>query len=80
MEDRYVYRGQDITVDVFMKIEKTIRLIAEREERGFDACYCDFLSSKTYEVLLDTESLLWAESSEFLRDEYFRERNVSVQP
>jgi hypothetical protein len=31
MENKYVYKGQDITTDVIMKIEKITRLIAERE-------------------------------------------------
>ena len=74
MESRYVYKGQDITLDVIMKIENIIRLIAEKECREFDDCYKDFIDSKTYIALQNTDSVMWAESAEFIADEYYRER------
>ena len=74
MENRYVYKGQDITLDVIMKIEHVMRIIAEKECREFDDCYKDFIESKTYYALQNTNSLMWAESAEFVADEYFREK------
>lgn len=73
MVNKYVYRDEDITLDVIMKIEKIIRLIAKREHRSFDNCYADFAESRTYQALQNTETLMWAESAEFIVDEYYRE-------
>jgi hypothetical protein len=75
MENRYVYMGQDITIDVLMKIENITRLIAEKEFRNFDDCYEDFINSKTYAALQNTNSVMWAESAEFVVDEYYREKD-----
>ncbi|MDR2608042.1 MAG: hypothetical protein LBC57_06580 [Treponema sp.] len=73
MENRYVYKDQDISVDVLMKIEDVVTKIAARESKNFDTTYDDFLNSKTYRVLQNTNTLLWAESAEFIVDEYYRE-------
>jgi len=74
MENRYVYKGQDITLDVIMKIEHVVRIIAKKENRKFDDCYKEFIDSKTYIALQNTDSVMWAESAEFIADEYFREK------
>ena len=74
MENRYVYKGQDITLDVIMKIENVTRIIAEKECRDFDDCYKNFIDSKTYAILQNTDSVMWAESAEFIADEYCREK------
>ena len=79
MENRYVYMGQDITIDVIMKIEQIIRILAEKECRDFDGCYEDFIQSKTYAVLQNTRSVMWAESAEFVADEYFREVGAFIE-
>ena len=73
MESKYIYKNQDITLDVIMKIEQIVRLIGEKENKEFDACYLLFLNSKTYQTLQNTASLLWAENAEFIVDEYYRE-------
>jgi len=74
MENRYLYKGQDITLDIILKIEHVLSLIAERSQKDFDAAYADFLRSKTYNTLQRASTLLWAESSEFIFDEYLREQ------
>ncbi|MFV0342490.1 MAG: hypothetical protein ACK5JH_06295 [Anaerocolumna sp.] len=74
MRNRYVYKGEDITVDVVMKIEHVVRLIEERSGNQFDECLYEFYKSRVYEVLLETGSLMWSESAEFIVDEYFREK------
>lgn len=56
-----------------MKIENVVRLISEKEQRTFDESYMDFATSVTYRVLQNTETLMWAESAEFIVDEYYRE-------
>ena len=73
MYNKYIYRGQDITTDVVMKIEHVVHLIAEKKSCDFEQTYRDFIMSKTYAALQKTESVMWAESAEFIVDEYFRE-------
>jgi hypothetical protein len=77
MEDNFVYKGQDITTDVIMKIENAVSLIAERRSADFDKAYLDFLHSNAYAALQNPESLMWAESAEFIADEYEREGSIN---
>jgi hypothetical protein len=74
MEAKYIYKGQDITMDLMFKIEHIVNIIAERENKDFDTAFADFLASNTYKILQQTNNLLWAESSEFIVDEYDREK------
>ncbi len=74
METKYTYKGQDITIDMMFKIEHIVNILAERENKSFDEMFADFLASNTYKVLQQTGNLLWAESSEFIADEYNREK------
>jgi ssRNA-specific RNase YbeY (16S rRNA maturation enzyme) len=74
MENKYVYKDQDITIDVLMKIEDVVNKIAQKESKQFDEVYLNFLDSKTYRALQNTNSLLWQESAEFIIDDYYRER------
>jgi hypothetical protein len=68
-----LYRDQDISLILLTKIEHVVRIIAEREREGFDAIYPIFLNSKTHKALCNPDTLLWAESAEFIVDEYNRE-------
>ena len=79
MKNKYVYRGQDITTDVIMKIEHVARLIAEKNSCDFERAYGGFIESKTYTALQNTESVMWAESAEFIVDEYIREFNDETE-
>ena len=74
METKYSYKGQDITIDMMFKIEHIVNILAERENKDFDTVLSDFLTSDTYHALQQTNNLLWAESSEFIADEYDREK------
>jgi len=73
METKYSYNGQDITTDMMFKIEHIVNILAERENKDFDIILVAFLTSNTYRILQQTDNLLWAESSEFIADEYDRE-------
>ena len=73
MMNKYSYKGQDITLDIVMKIEKIVRIVSERTGKTFEEVLGEFYESRTYEALQNTESVLWAESSEFIVDELFRE-------
>ena len=74
MKNKYLFKGQDITTDMLFKIEQITSLLAKKECISFDEAYAAFISSKTYAVLKQTDNLYWAESAEFLADEYWRER------
>ena len=73
MGSRYVYKGQDITLDIIMKIENITRIIAAKKRLDFDDCYKGFIDSRTYAALQNTNSAMWSESAEFIADEFFRE-------
>ena len=74
METKYSYKGQDITTDMLFKIEHIVNILAERENKDFDTILAAFLTSNIYHILQQTDNLLWAESSEFIADEYDREK------
>lgn len=73
MTDKYSYKGQDITLDIIMKIEKIISIICEKTGETFEEVLKKFYESNTYKALQNTESVLWAESSQYIVDELFRE-------
>jgi len=72
-EDFY-YKEKNITTLILTKIEHVVGIIAEKERCPFEDCYRDFLLSKTYRNLIDTETLLWGESAEFIVDEFYNEK------
>ena len=74
MKDKYIFKGEDITTDVLFKIEHIVNIMTEKEKISFDEAYKAFIFSNTYNILKQTENLYWAESAEFLVDEYYREK------
>jgi hypothetical protein len=80
MSARYEYKGKNLTTLVLHKIELVAARLAEKENRNFEDCYKDFSESKTFKNLRDTETLLWAESAEFIVDDYERERGAGHVP
>ncbi|MDR2840610.1 MAG: hypothetical protein LBV75_05020 [Paludibacter sp.] len=75
MQAKYIYNGEDITIDMMFKIEHIVNILAEYEKRDFDSIFHEFASSETYKKLQQTNNILWAESSEFIADEYIREKS-----
>jgi hypothetical protein len=73
-EDRIIYKSQDITVDVMLKIEHIVRIIAGQLDLAFDDAYAGFVNTRTYEALQKPGSLMWAESAEYIADRYHEER------
>jgi hypothetical protein len=57
-----------------MKTEHTVRLISERMNIDFDKALENFVHSATHAALQNPKILLWTENSEFIADEYGRER------
>lgn len=68
-----MYKGQDVTLDILTQTEKVVRLISDKQGRSFDDCLLDFTASRTYKALQNPMSVMWAESAQFITDEYFRE-------
>ena len=73
----YIYNDQDITIDILMKLEEVARILAGLLKKPFDEVLELIYSSKTFEALKNTESCMWAESSQFIADEYLREKNIN---
>jgi hypothetical protein len=76
----YIYQKKNISFVVAIKIEHTVGLLAQKENRGFDEVYADFLESNTYRAIQDTRSLMWYENAEFIVDEYYREKALAKTP
>jgi hypothetical protein len=71
----YIYKGKNISFVIVIKLDHTVSLLAQKENRPFDEVYADFLESNTYRAIQDTRSLMWYENAEFIVDEYYREKN-----
>ena len=79
MKDKYIFKEQDITTDIMFKIEQIVSILAEKENIPFDDVYSAFVSSNTYCILKRVENLYWAESAEFIVDEYYREKSMKTK-
>jgi len=75
MKNKYIFKGEDITTDVLFKIEQIAANIAKKENIQFDDAYEMFVLSDTYSILKRVHNLYWAESAEFLVDEFYREKD-----
>jgi hypothetical protein len=73
VKGKYIFKDEDITTDVLFKIEQIVSILAEKEHVSFDDAYGMFVSSNTYNTLNRTNNLYWAESAEFIADEYYRD-------
>ena len=69
----YIWNNQDITLDILMKIEQVVRILSEKLKKPFDEELKDFYKSRTFRTLKNTQSEMWAESAEFIADEFERE-------
>ncbi|MCL2271182.1 MAG: hypothetical protein FWC19_00055 [Treponema sp.] len=72
MNGRYIFKGEDITTDLLFKIEQVASILAEKEGISFDDAHEKFVVSDTYNILIRVNNLYWAESAEFIADEYYR--------
>ena len=78
MLNKYIYKEENITIDIIIKIEQVARLISKYTDQTFDESLCDFYDSRTYKALEKTHSLMWFENAEFIVEEYFREKNYKI--
>lgn len=72
MKGKYIFKNDDITTDILFKIEQVSSMLSEKEKIPFDDAYEKFTSSETYNILKRIDNLFWAESAEFIVDEYYR--------
>ena len=70
----YTYNNQDITIDILMKVEQVVRILADKAGKSFDEMLQPFYKSRTYAALKNTQSGMWAESAEFIADDFEREQ------
>jgi len=70
---KYMWNNQDITLDILMKIEQVVRILSEKLKKPFDEELRLFYKSRTFRALKNTQSEMWAESAEFIADEFERE-------
>jgi len=73
MGNKYSYKGQNITLDMYAKIQRVAELIAQRRKKSFDESLEKFYSTKVYQALQNTDDALWAESAEYIFDLYCEE-------
>jgi len=69
---RYIYHGQDVTLCVLVQIENVVRILAEREGCAFDEMLARFYDSRTFRNLTNPDSTLWAESADYIADDFAR--------
>ena len=74
MTSKFIYKGIDITLDTYEKIRMVVEIIAEKENLSFDEAYELFSTSNAYWCLQTPATLMWAESAEFIVDEFYREK------
>ena len=72
---KYEYKGIDLTLDVYEKVNAVVGMLAERDGRAFDDVLADFMASATYAALVTPQSLMWSETPRFIVEEYDRERS-----
>jgi hypothetical protein len=78
-DERITYKGQDITLDVDMKIEQVVEIIAATEKTSFDDAYWRFTGAAAHAALRKPSTLMWAESAEYIADRYFDSLSESTE-
>lgn len=74
----YFFNGKDITMNMCIQIREVVHAIMEQRGMSFQEAVTAFYSSKTYEVMQNTENTLWAESAGYIADRYFDEVKMAV--
>lgn len=73
LTSKYIYKGIDITLDIYEKLARIVEQIALQEDITFDEAFIRFARTDTYEVLANPYTLMWSESVPFIVDEYYLE-------
>lgn len=73
-DKKYLFNGKDISINVYVQIRTVVNVIMERTQKTFMEAVEIFYDSETYKQLQHTENGFWAESPDYIADEFFRER------
>lgn len=71
----YTFNGKDITMNVFIQIRAVLDVLQERLNIDFIEAIDRFYKSETYATLQNTENGFWAESAEYIADQYMEEQH-----
>jgi hypothetical protein len=69
------YNNEDIGYIITTKIEHTVRDLGTRTGKSFDEAYAAFSASRTHELLLDPDTLMWYEPVGYIMNRYLEEIN-----
>lgn len=69
----YTFNRKDITMNVCIQIRAVVDILQEQLNISFEDAMMLFYHSETYKTLQNTENTLWAESQEYIVDQYFME-------
>lgn len=79
-DNKYLFNGKDISMNIYIQIRAVVNIIMDRTKKSFIDSVSDFYNSETYKELQQTENGFWAESPDYIADEFFREQiNYSKQ-
>ena len=73
----YTFKGRNITMNVCIQIRAVVKVIMNRKDVTFEEAMMMFYHSQTYKILKDTENGLWAESAEYIADQFFEEKEYA---
>lgn len=79
MTSTYEYKGIDITLDIYDKIQAIAEKFAASDGISFDEAYEKFAQSKTYKALTNPRTLMWSESVPFIMEEFENEMHIHKQ-
>lgn len=71
----YTFHEKDITMNVCIQIRAVINVIMDKNNIPFEDAMIQFYYSDTYKTLQNTENGLWAESPEYIADQFFEEKH-----
>ena len=74
MSSIYEFNGKDITMNVCIQIRAVMDILQERLNISFEDAMLMFYQSETYIILQQTENGLWAESAEYIVDQFLTEK------
>lgn len=74
----YTFNDKDITMNVCIQIRDVVDLIQEHMNVNFEGAMMLFYHSDTYKKLQNTENVLWAESPEYIADQFFKETGNQI--
>jgi hypothetical protein len=72
----YTFNGKDITMNICIQIRAVVDIIQEHMAVTFEEAMMMFYHSETYKTLQNTENALWAESAEYIADQFFEEKGA----